>query len=42
MAEAAATTTGNPNALDDLDVPYRFGCCMTRRDGYGTGKPLGE
>lgn len=41
MAEA---TTANelPKALDDLDVPFRVGACMIGREGYSSGKILGE
>jgi hypothetical protein len=41
MAEA---TTGNdlPVALNDLDVPYRVGCCMPGTERHSSGQILGE
>ena len=43
MADAAsAEGRGDPAALDDLDVPYRVGCCYPGRESYSSGRLLGE
>jgi hypothetical protein len=43
QAVAEATTKlETPASLDDLDVPFRVGACMPGREGYSTGKILGE
>jgi hypothetical protein len=41
MAERDAA--GRPSAaLNDLDVPFRVGCCEPGRESYSTGRPLGS
>ena len=39
MAEAAGDLE-EPKALDDLDVPYRVGCCQPGHEGYSSGRIL--
>lgn len=42
MAEATTRDEAPSPPLADLDVPYRVGACWPGREGYSTGRILGE